>query len=168
MQVQSIKSPNFEKKYISPQAKETLSEVLQKMKRDSVYPNENMNAGATIVSGLRINGKRTLFNFLLDNDETYFTLENNLQLKVNSETGRVRKEKAPFFSRTKNFIPEIEETINGADNNYNNPDIVQKLTIEMPSKEWFEKIEKLADIAKEMAITIDNYLKTAPFLRWFS
>ncbi len=170
MQVQNIQSTNFEKRsFISPQARENLANLINKMEKESVYPHKEDLTDAVIVTSLKVNNGPILSNYLT-NYETHFLKGKNLELDlvINNETGEITKEKKPFFSRIKNFIPDIEETINIANENYENPDIVQKLKLKMPNKEFWEKLERLADAASKLADGIDEYLKTSPFFRWFS
>lgn len=168
MRIQNIQNTNFEKrKFISPQARENLASLLKKMENESVYPNKEDLTDAIIVTSLKVNNGPILSNYLT-NYETHFIKGENLNLIINNETGEITKEEKPFFSRIKTFIPEIEETINIANQNYENTDIVKKLKLKMPDRDFWEKLSALADSARALADGIDEYLKTAPFLRWFS
>ncbi len=172
MKVSSIQEPqqSFKgKQFISPKAREDLAIVIKKMKQDSIYPNKDTLIDAEIVTAVRVGDKKNLLiNFLLQDTETHFLSGDKLDLKIDNETGRITKEKKPFFSRIKTFIPEVEETIDTANQNYDNSDVVTKCKITMPDEAFWKKVEGLADATGKLADAIDEYLKKVPFFRWFS
>lgn len=142
MKIQPINEQTFQgKHFISQETKKNLSNLLDKMNKESSYPNPNSLLDANIMVGLK--SDNSIFIKGLGKDNTsLITLNNKTGFYIDNKTGEVKKFKKPFFSKWKTIIPKGEKIIEEFEKHFNEPRFVKKIFAKMPSLEEAKKMSK--------------------------
>ncbi len=142
MEIQKVSGQTFQRRhFISADAQKNLKSLLDKMNKESNYPNKDSFLDAKILSGLKVQNSH--FVKELWDDTSIVAINNKTGFYINNETGEVKKFKKPLFSRWKNIIPQGEKIIETADKNFEDKTLVKRRYIKMPSLEEAQNFMKM-------------------------